>query len=187
MVIDMDGKRMNNKFTSCHDCTERLIVNLRYCGRRCSHNPSNINYFRPKAEKKIIDLSTCVGSDIDMEFADSINVNDLGFCLTDTLNEDNTQLKGLYISKRELRGFEQCRVRQDHWHSWQGGECPLPDGLAIEIRTREKSTTSYNAKSYNMSAWGWKWNHPKRDNSGDIIAFKVLGPADGWCYSWDKS
>lgn len=166
-----------SKFTSCNDCTERLAKSLRYCGRLCSHNPANINYFRPKAEKKIINLLVCVGSDIDMEFADSININDLGFRLIDTLKEDNTQQRGLYISKRELRGFEQCRVRQDHWHSYRGNDCPIPDGLIISYSTHANPSRRWVNRCSQYLKLDWS----------EIYEFKVIGVNVSWRYSWDKS
>lgn len=162
---------MNNKFTSCHDCTERLIVNLRYCGRRCSHNPSNINYFKPKAEKKIIDLLMMVDSDIDMEF-----VYDTGYTVIGKLKA----IKELnYYSKMGDSPSPYCHIRQDCWLSWQGGECPLPEGLNVTLLTR---SGFYIPSNLPLSA---NWIHCTA--ADDIIAFRVNGTLDDWRYSWDKS
>ena len=140
---------------------------------------SNLDNYKinpPKPKKKIIDLSILIGSDIDMEFGDSIAVNDLGFNVIDNLIEDNNPI-GLYISKRELRGFEQCRIRQNKWMSWQGGGCPLPEGFIVVLEFNDKTTLKVD----NYISLDWS-----RSKNNCIRAFKVIGPEEGWKYEWEK-
>jgi len=136
----------------------------------------------PKPTKRIIDLSLLVGSDIDMEFCygkdfSKWNVGKLIKILT-----------GLRYSTAttDLQPSKICIIREKHWISWQGGECPLPEGLIIEIQTRKSSESSVKITDYRSDVWGWYWNAPTCDNRGDIIAFKITGVADGWRYEWDK-
>ena len=120
------------------------------------------------AEKqdKIIDMSCLVGSNVDCEFGvEQHRISKLE-SITDS---------GFY-SKNE--GFwTTCRVRQDHWHSWQGGECPLPEGLEIKVIFRDSSKSEVFT-TYLESQWDWK----HMPNKHDIISFKVLGTAEGWKY-----
>ena len=54
-----------NEFTSCEDC-EYVGISGPQCGT-CIHNLND--HFKPKSiEKRIINLSKMIGSDIDMEF-----------------------------------------------------------------------------------------------------------------------
>jgi len=130
------------------------------------------------ADKQVIDLSCMVSSGIDMEFR---NYN--GIWWTTQLNNINECTDKKYESALgDKYNSSECRIRQDHWHSWQGGKCPLPKGLNINIKTRAQSSESYDVESYDVSYWGWKWNIPEGDNSGDIIAFKIIGAANGWKY-----
>ena len=79
-----------------------------------------------------------------------------------------------------MSSFFSCRVRENHWHSWTGGECPLPEGLKIEVLLRSGATGIKNVGSLNL-----QWEHYHCDLQTcltDIIAFKVLGVADGWEY-----
>jgi len=119
----------------------------------------------PKPKSKKIDLSICIKSNIDVECSDNKRIWDI-----------------CKFSSMKSEGWEYCRVRQDHWHLWQGGDCPLPKGLIIEIQTRQSSAISKNVTVYDLNIWGWNWNLPQLDNDGDIIAFKVIGTAKGWEY-----
>lgn len=132
---------------------------------------------------KIIDLSILVNSGIDMEFSSCI----------DDVDADSSeaiwypqQLIGVSNNATYLysNGCDsKCRVREDHWHSWQGGANPLPDGLVIEILTRDnRQYPNHSCAGYNNIDWDWMW----RDKITDIIAFKVLGVAKGYTYKWGK-
>jgi len=126
------------------------------------------------AEKqdKIIDMSCLVGSDIDCEFYSNVDdewkiskltkMHNQGFQYLDSTNS--------YKSK--------CRVRQDHWHSWQGGDkCPLPEGLDCKFKFRGLHDAEGYSHSVNSDN---SWQHT--DSDLDIIAFKVLGIAEGYKY-----
>ena len=132
----------------------------------------NFNY-RLKPEKKIIDLSKMVGSDILCEFSNSGNQWSIN-----KLTEIDEDQGYYYYDSYDY--FYKCRIMQDHFHSWQGGECPLPEGLIVEIRYIDHLDGEYTeieekiVKNYQMIDWSM------------VIAFKVLGAADGYCYEWES-
>jgi len=128
--------------------------------------------FIPKQDK-IIDLSIIVGKQIDVEF---MNAKVGIWNLDPMLTKIDFSSSEPYFCSDEYLAYEKCRIRQDTWLSWQGGgECPLPEGLKIELRCRDNTI---NLKAhYTKQFWG-------NENEGDdIISFKVLGTAEGWKYA----
>ena len=136
----------------------------------------------PKPVLQTIDLSVCIKSKIDMEFWTS-----------DTLDKDYIAKlvgikNGVFFSSlsNENKWLHHCRVRQDHWHSWMGGECPwmgecpLPEGLKVSLLFRDGTTS----KGCNFDRSNEAWRHD--GGMSDIIAFQVLGSAEGWIYEKDK-
>jgi hypothetical protein len=122
------------------------------------------------AEKPVkkIDMSCLDGSDIDMEFG---NNNSLGFASIGKLYNIETNTETRYSIPNSKGHFTQCRVRQDHWHSWRGGDCPLPKGLIIGYSEYKHSRRWVNhCTSYTNLDWS------------EIYEFKVFGVADGWEY-----
>jgi len=128
----------------------------------------------PKPQPKIIDLNMMIGSDIDMEFGNKTRHGDTIGKL-DYIDEHG------YFNSYSDNYYKECRIRQDHWHSWQGGECPLPEGLEIEVKYRRKNLIDKrNGHCDYGTAWLWDGGHD------DIIAFKVLGTAENWEYEWES-
>ena len=160
-----------SEFTSCNDCARQSKNGN--CIFLCKYNKSTEDMFVPK-KKKIIDLLKMVGSDIDCEFA---SMSNNFYRWASKLKEINDY----YVSEAGA-GYHCCRIRENHWHSWQGGECPLPEGLYIEVifRNGEEGDT----EGYYNSGWNINWHH--QSGTYDIIAFKVIGVADGWKYEWDE-
>jgi len=128
----------------------------------CLHQ-SRISHFKLKPKKKIIDLSMMVGSDIDMEVS---YTNDFS----------RAEIIKYNIHTAQNANF---RIRQDHWHSWQGGDSPLPEGLDIRLLSRNGDDT----KASNSKYINFRWEHGFID---DIIAFKVIGTADNARYEWQE-
>jgi len=149
--------------TSCLNCNQ------------ASHKINDNNYepkiVAPAKENKIIDLSILIDSGIDVEFPTGNGTS--WFISQLTRIKENS----IYVSKHKYN-YDKCRVRQDHWMAWQGGECPLPEGLTVDILTRDGKCGVTN--EYWMTHWSWD----NTDHSTDIIAFNILGVADGWAYPW---
>ena len=73
--------------------------------------------------------------------------------------------------------------RRNHKQSWQGGECPLPEGFEVKVWYRDDSRctdTLMNSGMYKNTGW------VHRNNGRDIIAFEVLGVVDGYVMPWEQ-
>ena len=130
--------------------------------------------FRIKPKLKAIDMRILVGSGILCEFANISDDDWYAYKLTD-ISRDG------YFAERDGKHSKhgnRCRVMQDYWHNWQGGECPLPDGLIVELQLRNcKSTVKIITPSL-------RWEHIGYEENSDIIEFKVTGIAEGWTYEY---
>lgn len=125
--------------------------------------------------KKIIDLSVCIESDIDMEFSD-VSI----FWKINKLIDINSKADRKYIDDCS-NAYHLCRVRGNHWHSWGGGKCPLPEGLKVHVQIRKGGVIPFDS-TCNVN---WKY-HDELMTDYDVIAFRVLGVDDGWRYEWQK-
>lgn len=139
---------------------------------------------RIKPQLTPVDLSVLIDSGIDCEFTDHKGGKYLSRL---------AEIKGgYYWADQELYGMggeAECRPRLDHWHSWQGGECPLPRGLRVELRHR--------AGIQGMGSFigsvdeDIRWAHVLGSGLGaaaDIIAFRIPTDkplADGYCWPWE--
>ena len=135
---------------------------------------SNLDDWRIKSEKKVVDLSVLADSDVDCEFWDYRGDTTLIDKLRNLVGE-NTDF---YEDNTDGAVWKYCRPRMNHVHAWQGGsECPLPEGFKVKLYFRQDVLPIDNY--YKVS-----WEHWSAAN--DIIAFEVLGLADGWCYPWEQ-
>jgi len=135
--------------------------------------PDCMKYFEinpPKPKVKKIDLSVCIKSGIDMEFADEDTDADKWW-VVGKLSAIKVYEKLYYVDEQGAN-FRFCRVRQNHWHSWQGGSCPLPEGLNVDYRLRGSIYISPKTEK--------SWQHD--GTATDIIAFKVIGTLEDWEY-----
>ena len=140
--------------------------------------------YRVKPEKKPIDMSVLIQSGIDCEFWSKL---DIGKHIGKLSRTQTTTGIGQEYLKSDgsggLKIYTRCSPRMgDHWHSWQGGECPLPEGLIIKTRLRCRGKSIKEFKHINTLRW--HWDHPEWDDT-DIIAFKVIGLAEGWAWPWE--
>jgi len=138
-------------------------------------NLDNFNVNLPKLEMQKIDMSGLVDSDIDCEFRTNYE-EEIG---DSDIWEEISPLFAFnaynYIARFE-DSFKECRVRENYWHHWSGDDnCPLPEGLVIIIAFRGGDDRQNENNYINI-----KWHHEYRYD--DIIAFKVIGTAEGWEY-----
>ena len=130
----------------------------------------------PKPKIKKIDLTVCIGSAIDMEVSNSnftgkpaIAVGPLYHVLNSDCYTDG------------YNNFQYCRARENHWHHWLGGECPLPEGLVIKLCFgKDEPCTKEPRTKYSGERYASIWRLTKGNDR--IVAFKVLGCAEGWEY-----
>ncbi len=164
---------MNTKAQALADWYQRLANNgngfifNHTTGTKGPDLRSKLKHYRinpPKPKIKKIDLSVCIESGVDCEFKQNgmaWHINKL-----DMLNPSPTTIY------HDL--YDQCRVRQDHWHSHQGNKCPIPEGLKGSALRRDNFYMDLDEVT------DWKHNPLKPHN--DIIAFRVLSIAEGWEY-----
>ena len=63
---------------------------------------------------------------------------------------------------------------QTEFTYWGGGECPVPDGLVVEVVLRISGRVKAIAEASTLP-----WAHEKSP-SDDVIGYRILGVADGW-------
>lgn len=119
---------------------------------------------------KPIDMSICIESGIDVESS----TTGVDWYIDPSPEVSDT---GCYWSCALDDWVDYCRPRLNHWHSWQGGECPVPEGLMGTVKFRNGLTA--DLANY---VWG-DWGHTR--TLEDIIAFRVTGLADGYCWPWE--
>jgi len=129
--------------------------------------------FEPKPVKEVIDLTMMIGSNIDMEFSQSELSNQYVGLLKEITNND------IFYVMPTRDAYKRCRIRQDHWHSWPGGENPLPKGLEVILEYQDKSTTKTSRHTDSIN-----WH---RDSVNCIRAFKVIRVAEGYRYEWEDT
>ena len=133
-------------------------------------------YWRIKPTQKVIDLSVLIESGIDCEFWDFSRTH---LALIGPLSRITSFKNYSYeTGNSSNRAHEKCRPRMNHIHAWQGGECPLPEGFRVKVFLRDGCVNSNKVTNFSQ------WSHTKSGN--DIIAFEVLGLADGYVMPYDK-
>jgi hypothetical protein len=127
--------------------------------------------------RKPIDLSVLIKSGIDCEFSESMH--DWKCELFSPMEDIITRMSFRALQYKSIsRYFDYAKPRMEHWHSWQGdetGQCPLPEGLLVKLEFRDGRIASNYLK--------YSWDHTNEEF--DIIAFKVTGLADGYCWPWE--
>tara|TARA_R110002126_G_scaffold281182_1_gene428879 strand:+ start:39 stop:560 length:522 start_codon:yes stop_codon:yes gene_type:complete len=129
-----------------------------------------LDHWRIKPTKKVIDLSVLIDG-IDCEFSKFGNAWYVAKLIDISRSNDAFSDKGGYT-------WKYCRPRMNHIHAWQGGECPLPEGFMVMLTLREGTKITHSSKTK------LTWEH----DCGyvDIIAFEVLGLADGYVMPWEQ-
>ena len=65
-------------------------------------------------------------------------------------------------------------VEQPEVTFWPGGECPVPEGVCVEVYLRDSTTHIWDKYAHASD-----WSHKGLD--GDIIGYRILGLAPGYC------
>ena len=59
----------------------------------------------------------------------------------------------------------------DGWTAWEGGECPVAEGVVVEVRYRDTRTAQlYSPRQF-------RWRHEQ--NMFDIVAYRIVEARDG--------
>tara|TARA_R110000868_G_scaffold61189_14_gene186093 strand:- start:2119 stop:2343 length:225 start_codon:yes stop_codon:yes gene_type:complete len=72
----------------------------------------------------------------------------------------------------------------NHIHVWQGGDCPLPEGFRVKVWYRGVGKTVV-VTEFTKVDWLHK-DFPTLATIYNIIAFEVLGLADGYVMPWES-
>lgn len=120
-------------------------------------------------KKKIIDLSVCIESGIDVEFTNGDFIS--GVC--GQLESIDKNVVSPYKKKGDAwldkAWFSRCRVRQNHFHYHVDGTgSPIPEGLKVYFIT--KTEKQFKTVRYKLLDWN------------GIVAFKVLDVAPNYKY-----
>ena len=143
----------------------------------CSpHIESYTSNWRIKPTHKVIDLSVLIESGIDVELGDFQGVFFLGGHLTHIIEKGSSSM---YNASDSTNAHSYARPRMNHIHSWQGGECPLPEGFKVKVWFRDKQ---YPPEVGEASENYWELFNEE----SDIIAFEVLGVNDGYVMPWEQ-
>jgi len=133
---------------------------------------NRIDSVRIKPELTPADLSVLIVSGIDCEFGGGSVV---GIRIAPLAGIEGSSSRSYHLRQGGgFKGYSECRPRMSHWHSWQGGPCPLPEGFTVQV-------IYGNGKQVIDPKWeslNWSNNTP----FSQIIAFKVTGLVDGYCW-----
>lgn len=83
---------------------------------------------------------------------------------------DDTKQRWRKMARAALTAFLSARGEQsaptpDDWIPWHGGECPVPEGVKVDVELD-------NGKVFfATAAWDWKWRHSSRDVN--IRAYRI--------------
>jgi hypothetical protein len=69
----------------------------------------------------------------------------------------------------DVREIPEPQPDADGWIVWNGGECPLEDGVPRKIKLRDGLVSLVH---FSASDWGWKHN----GSYCDIVAYRVVTP-----------
>lgn len=127
---------------------------------------SNKDDRRIKPALKVIDMSALIGSGILCVFGDGESAANIGYL---------RGVDGVYKCKTSMgtakfTSHSSCVPQMNHWHHWDGGDCPLPEGFTGRAKRRDGLVMEQEPHH--------RWKHSGLDT--DIIAFSVTGIAEGY-------
>lgn len=109
---------------------------------------------------KIIDMSKCK---VDIEFQCS-SENNWSIAKFDDFDDI------------EIVEDDKIRVRKNHYFGWQGGECPLPEGLLIRATFAESRQDVLHIYSMDAISHDLEFDNPC------LIGFEIKRPCKGHAY-----
>ena len=131
------------------------------------------------AKKKIIDLSPLLAPGIDSEFSDDGKKWRTGSlaCIHHGFRTNNK-----YGESSHGNIWEKCRPRMNYKMFHDGSARPLLEGFKLRIHCRGSQT--FVTSSYAFLRWVHNRKGFAADGYADVIAYEILGLADGWSYPW---
>jgi hypothetical protein len=139
-----------------------------------SSHPSN---WKIEEFPKPVDLSVLIETSIDCEFSTKPFIEDKAFPIGKLKKVSSSPCFTEYVNTQDIY-WTYCRPRMHEWLVHRGDMCPVPEGVLVKARTFEGIV----AQSKQGKDIRWK----KNGNRHDIINFKVVGLAEGYCWPWEK-
>lgn len=65
--------------------------------------------------------------------------------------------------------------------AWDGGECPLPEGVIVRVWMRDRNLGTLEGAVKNF-----RWNNKHVSSHVDIISFEVIGLEKGYREGWEQ-
>lgn len=147
----------------------------KWCSATCGPDMRALpDCWRIKPALTPIDLSVLIKSGIDCEFSDNSD-----FPPADRRISYIQGIGAGFLTNQSTLYYLFCRPRMNHWHAWFGGDCPLPEGIEVEVEV-----TCHDGSVLRGEANIFNWGRNSYEG-GDIIAFKVTGLSDGFCWPWE--
>jgi hypothetical protein len=134
-----------------------------------------VHIFKPEKKKldwsKIPKGTTVLYREFELGYLSVFDVESGCFSIARYLNGESMLVD--HYSETNVRLAEQSTFTY-----WPGGECPLPEGVQLEIVMR-------NGESMTIGAQYCCWDRSSEVSENfdsDIIAYRIIGLAEGWEY-----
>jgi len=82
-------------------------------------------------------------------------------------------LDGALIPSNVKSGDLRIAEQKDFTY-WGGGECPVPDGVNVQVVFRSGQTLAFTNPTVQT------WAHAAQHKIIDVIGYRIIGAADGW-------
>lgn len=116
---------------------------------------------------------THIGQDYDRELMFYGRGNVRTGIILDQLAVDHRECGGVGTKITREQYEAALAAKNDGWIDWHGGECPVLEGVLVEVKYRNEK--NYHIKGVNR-AGRWSWAHYGTD--GDIIAYRLHQPKE---------
>ncbi len=143
------------------------------------------------SELKPIDMSVLVGSDVLCEFSDQIDPEIWqGFLHSMYPPEDGKKDPCEFYAREIQETWFVCKPILNHWISNAEGNLVLPDGLMVDFKIVALGRQIEKGWTYQNNIWtkdcpNYSWGFTHENITDDIIAVRITGLAEGYC--WSKS
>ena len=77
------------------------------------------------------------------------------------------------IAKAEA-ALAEPQADEDGWIPWSGGECPIPEGMAFDLRFRDGAKLIAASSDWPTAEWDWSCE----SGPYDIVAYRIVKESD---------
>ena len=88
-------------------------------------------------------------------------------------SEEAMNIVASVIVKAEA-ALAEPQADEDGWIPWSGGECPIPEGMAFDLRFRDGAKLIAASSTWSATDWGWSLD----SRPYDIIAYRIVKESD---------